>query len=1254
MPDAISLEGGAQDWVQTCGVCHVGGGQLEYDREGNAYSSTSPDGDRFIFDYPTIAFPDGNLTEGFMSATNKAEVDCLLCHLDWTAGATKNNNGLAMLQTWGCDGTNQLGPINDPTCAGDAAPAAPGTSYDMYNRNFALKNRNLEIAPSLGLGATGYKDVATSTPAPALGDLDPATNAGAGIAWGGAPPVIPAGVVAGTPKSANCAPCHARDDATQGLPKMAGMKYGYGNYLVQFNQGDALDTDYNIGVCVDTNGDAVVDTCAGGTNIGLACTSDAQCPDDTNAANQKYWLDFGCKTGMGKRAHKVGIKGDDVGANGVYGAWAMAANPDIGGNPAVVGTVIADKMPDIDVHDRGGMSCATCHYGLGSETVPYSIDQVTGAVTSGDRTFAAGEYHNVFYKSETVKSMDHQFAQPDSYPDVKSKNNLDNTVACESCHDGTPDHPRVVDDGDGTFSLASDPTVDVPQPTHPAFPVFHMDKIACATCHIPETYNAPGRLKYRDWSAGFYKGGFRNMLDFAPNMITGSHDPAPVVRQWLTKDQVRKIYPVLPSVMPIWVEAVANTGTEGGSQTGLVDGTCDVGGTNVCIGGQNAGLACTSNTDCTAVGKGYPTGTCYGGAKKGKYCFDDADCPDSTCSAGIKAPIKARDAGLAARIVRDNHPEFDIRLNGGNMIPLFDGFSMADSFEIDTAAELEAMLTEGFPVNPDNNVVALKYFQANFDVTHGIVPSEWALGGGKRGGCDSCHSSHDPNNANYNPVSVGFFEGHVTPLKAAAPKMKEMGIPTTMAVGGYDPIKNWFGLFADFDCTALCGADSTTPKTDADFFDPATGSFISGATCGDMSPLNAWFPPTATIDHCVGMMTDLMDAAMGFQPGSAMSMGFYDGIAGLQAFTVRESASGELKGCNPMATTADPAMVALYGYVDLNGDTIVDGAEACLQQPEFGGPAVGGMLYSRAEARSHWKVDIQQSYLGGVKRLTWPVGGEKNPSNVNHVNKWDQADWCLDYSGPDLVPMTGDENPFAPNVLPCNGSGPDMIPGNADDHAIISMDGKLHVNLMIPANAYLGYTSASVAGLQQPQSSSYFADLAANYNYYTSPTVSNLVTFDASASKCPPSQVCTLDWDLGDGNVATGATLSHTYAAPGNYTVTLTVTDEHGYSDSETKTVVATDVAPPSGDPTIAAADTGTGGVVDLTVTAGAENLKSIYVIWGDGSSYQYFSAYDLSSKTVSYTYAADGTYDITVYVFDISNNLTIPTTTVTVTSAAP
>ncbi|SHJ27469.1 glycoside hydrolase family 48 protein [Aquimarina spongiae] len=67
------------------------------------------------------------------------------------------------------------------------------------------------------------------------------------------------------------------------------------------------------------------------------------------------------------------------------------------------------------------------------------------------------------------------------------------------------------------------------------------------------------------------------------------------------------------------------------------------------------------------------------------------------------------------------------------------------------------------------------------------------------------------------------------------------------------------------------------------------------------------------------------------------------------------------------------------------------------------------------------------------------------------------------------------------------------------------------------------------------------------------------VTFDASGSSDPAGGTLTYSWDLGNGTTATGVTATSTYAAIGDYTVTLTVTNQAGQIDTDTKTISAID-----------------------------------------------------------------------------------------------
>ena len=71
--------------------------------------------------------------------------------------------------------------------------------------------------------------------------------------------------------------------------------------------------------------------------------------------------------------------------------------------------------------------------------------------------------------------------------------------------------------------------------------------------------------------------------------------------------------------------------------------------------------------------------------------------------------------------------------------------------------------------------------------------------------------------------------------------------------------------------------------------------------------------------------------------------------------------------------------------------------------------------------------------------------------------------------------------------------------------------------------------------------------------------------FDAGASS-DDRGLASYSWNFGDNSAANGATTQHSYGADGSFTVTLTVTDTAGQTDSNSKTVVvaADDSNPPA------------------------------------------------------------------------------------------
>ena len=106
------------------------------------------------------------------------------------------------------------------------------------------------------------------------------------------------------------------------------------------------------------------------------------------------------------------------------------------------------------------------------------------------------------------------------------------------------------------------------------------------------------------------------------------------------------------------------------------------------------------------------------------------------------------------------------------------------------------------------------------------------------------------------------------------------------------------------------------------------------------------------------------------------------------------------------------------------------------------------------------------------------------------------------------------------------------------------------------------------------------------------------VNFDASSSTDPDDQISSYAWNFGDGSTASGKTVSHAFAAPGSYTVTLTVTDRSRLADTATKTVAVASrqVTNPLPDLAVRSIDSavlGSGPTAPCTITYTLANVGS-------------------------------------------------------------
>jgi len=124
-------------------------------------------------------------------------------------------------------------------------------------------------------------------------------------------------------------------------------------------------------------------------------------------------------------------------------------------------------------------------------------------------------------------------------------------------------------------------------------------------------------------------------------------------------------------------------------------------------------------------------------------------------------------------------------------------------------------------------------------------------------------------------------------------------------------------------------------------------------------------------------------------------------------------------------------------------------------------------------------------------------------------------------------------------------------------------------------------------------------------------------------------------WNFRDGQTSTVQNPTHTYINPGNYTVTLTVTDDSGNTSSDTTWAKIKESNNPPNTPSISGPANGKAGTsYDYTFVATDQDNDEwldYYIDWGDNSNSGWIGPYVVPDQgvTVSHTWAEQGTYTI-------------------------
>jgi len=141
------------------------------------------------------------------------------------------------------------------------------------------------------------------------------------------------------------------------------------------------------------------------------------------------------------------------------------------------------------------------------------------------------------------------------------------------------------------------------------------------------------------------------------------------------------------------------------------------------------------------------------------------------------------------------------------------------------------------------------------------------------------------------------------------------------------------------------------------------------------------------------------------------------------------------------------------------------------------------------------------------------------------------------------------------------------------------------------------------------------------------------VIFSSAGSVDTDGSIVAYEWDFGDGSpVSSAANPSHLYGAEGEYTATLTVTDDDGVSATASLLI---DVGPPNVTPTVVAAADPAFGKVPLDV-----DFSSAGTVDPDGSivsySWNFGDGSPLSTEAdPSHTYTSVGSFTATLTVTD-------------------
>lgn len=321
---------------------------------------------------------------------------------------------------------------------------------------------------------------------------------------------------------------------------------------------------------------------------------------------------------------------------------------------------------------------------------------------------------------------------------------------------------------------------------------------------------------------------------------------------------------------------------------------------------------------------------------------------------------------------------------------------------------------------------------------------------------------------------------------------------------------------------------------------------------------------TSLIDPVTGAMDDAMNSTIGFHANNNISQDGGPTLSG--SFTAR----------NPYNTFNNAADGSYFYDLDvMNASGILPNSptpiSVTFNQASGGGDALGFGVYAIsidiAAARLSKSLAPTSIGTGGTATYTFKVANSHTGAiNLTGINFSDNIPSGLQIANPNGVTITGGSggvvtaapgtNTFTLTNFAINGGTDAYITLNVTNKAgQLNPDCSTNPAAFTNSATNISGTTTNITNDVTPQC---LIITSGPDCYWKADTVclGNFTTFKDSSVVKGNGSIASWLWTFGDGQTSTTQNPQHNYAAAGNYTVKLKVTDSDGLSDSLTKVIV--------------------------------------------------------------------------------------------------